>query len=754
MAELTAGALNTRITFLVPSVVVNDFNESVETMTTFSEVWAKRADVSAAEALRAQEVGSELTARFTVRWSAKSALVDTRYRVSHNGSEFNISGVRAKGRRAWLEIDAVARAESSEIFVSLVTLGAAAQDVSPVQVSAGVVAITGAAAQDVSPVQVSAGVVAITGAAAQDVSPVQVSAGVVAITGAAAHDVSPVQVSAGVVAITGAAAHDVSPVQVSAGVVAITGAAAHDVSPVQVSAGVVAITGAAAQDVSPAQVAVGVVVDAGTITGAAAQDVSPVQVSAGVVAITGAAAQDVSPVQVSAGVVAITGAAAQDVSPVQVSAGVVAIIGAAAQAVEPVQSAAGSLSSVFSPLDLGTALVEWWDARTSGDMTLGGGNAISAWAGRKAAYSLTQATGSLQPVWNAGGYTVFDASNDYLQFTLSSGVAAGQLWIETTHGWYKSGIGNYSAGTHRVASADLIQLIFIDTAAITAPQLASLTSYMTGTQCALIYKTLDTTIYNRIDNTTDINYSITYYDAAASYSRVSSQGGETVDVVALGGLSAPITVAVLIDVSNDATLTRLYCYNNSSIGSIPSLAANTALLRIYCNNNLLTGSIPSLAANTALIDFECNNNLLTGSIPSLAANTALQYFFCNNNLLPGSIPSLAANTALLALRCYVNLLTGSIPSLAANTALQEIDCHSNQLTDYAGGGVASTLLFFTAASNLLTASAINAILADFVAAGGAGGTLNLGGTGNAAPTGQGILDKATLIGRGWGVTTN
>jgi hypothetical protein len=54
---------------------------------------------------------------------------------------------------------------------------------------------------------------------------------------------------------------------------------------------------------------------------------------------------------------------------------------------------------------------------------------------------------------------------------------------------------------------------------------------------------------------------------------------------------------------------------------------------------------------------------------------------------------------------------------------------------------------------------VNAILAAFVAAGRVKTatntcTLNLGGTGNAAPTGQGITDKQTLQARGWTVTTN
>jgi len=40
-----------------------------------------------------------------------------------------------------------------------------------------------------------------------------------------------------------------------------------------------------------------------------------------------------------------------------------------------------------------------------------------------------------------------------------------------------------------------------------------------------------------------------------------------------------------------------------------------------------------------------------------------------------------------------------------------------------------------------------------VAAGASGGTLLLGGS-NAAPTGQGITDKATLSSRGWTVVTS
>ena len=58
--------------------------------------------------------------------------------------------------------------------------------------------------------------------------------------------------------------------------------------------------------------------------------------------------------------------------------------------------------------------------------------------------------------------------------------------------------------------------------------------------------------------------------------------------------------------------------------------------------------------------------------------------------------------------------------------------------------------------NALTAASVNAILARCVASPGltGGGTVDLSGGTNAAPTGQGIVDAATLTGRGVSVTTN
>ena len=56
-------------------------------------------------------------------------------------------------------------------------------------------------------------------------------------------------------------------------------------------------------------------------------------------------------------------------------------------------------------------------------------------------------------------------------------------------------------------------------------------------------------------------------------------------------------------------------------------------------------------------------------------------------------------------------------------------------------------------TSTVSAAVVNAILADCVAAGNSGGTLQISGANMAAPTGQGITDKATLVSRSWTVTT-
>jgi hypothetical protein len=149
--------------------------------------------------------------------------------------------------------------------------------------------------------------------------------------------------------------------------------------------------------------------------------------------------------------------------------------------------------------------------------------------------------------------------------------------------------------------------------------------------------------------------------------------------------------------------------------------------------NALTGNFPDIRNCTSLSVVDVAVNSLSGPIPDLSGLTALTSLNARTNLLSGNIPSFASNTLLGAFFGYANSFTGVVPGFAVPAA-----CHDFEVNDCP-----------------LTQAAVDAILAAFVAAGAAGAyILNIGGIGPATPSAAGLTNKATLVTRGWAVTTN
>ncbi len=75
-------------------------------------VWGSRRDVTDVERARAAEVQASVTTRFVVRWSAFAADLTPKDRLTCDGREYDITGIREVGaRRTFLEITASARAD-------------------------------------------------------------------------------------------------------------------------------------------------------------------------------------------------------------------------------------------------------------------------------------------------------------------------------------------------------------------------------------------------------------------------------------------------------------------------------------------------------------------------------------------------------------------------------------------------------------------------------------------------------------------
>lgn len=74
-------------------------------------VWAKRTDISDGERWRAGEVQAHVTARFVVRSSAFTRGITPKDRLTCDGRDYDIVGIKEIGRLDRLEITAAARAD-------------------------------------------------------------------------------------------------------------------------------------------------------------------------------------------------------------------------------------------------------------------------------------------------------------------------------------------------------------------------------------------------------------------------------------------------------------------------------------------------------------------------------------------------------------------------------------------------------------------------------------------------------------------
>jgi len=340
----------------------------------------------------------------------------------------------------------------------------------------------------------------------------------------------------------------------------------------------------------------------------------------------------------------------------------------------------------------------------------------------------TQITGTNRPVIPAAGYRLRSDFTDDVLDAPALGVDC-DMYINTPYGWYKSQIHNTG---WRLPLGDSTQIICAN--GLNAAQEAAIGRFFgTPRQFAVM-----------VGNNTTVSNLVVY------------TGGGTTTMTFVGDNGVSVTKGLSADTNSSFDLTIDGLTAPVAVIWPESLVGNTQFSRFYCYTNSLTGAVPNLYGNTALYVFAYNNNQLTGSIPDLSNNSSLSLLYLANNQLTGSIPDLSNNLALTRLDCYVNKLTGSIPDLSNNLALNMFQFYGNKLTDYAGGTVSITLgSVYGHDTNTLTQSAIDALLAALVAANRISGTrvINLSGN-NASPSLAGYADKATLVARGWTVTTN
>lgn len=110
VSDLRWSDLDREVQFLRQGVGDDGFSsEAGEFAAHGDAVRAKRLDVSDGERWRAGEVASSIMARFRLRWSPFIAAITPKDRLSCEGLEFDIVGLKEIERRRWVEVTGSAR---------------------------------------------------------------------------------------------------------------------------------------------------------------------------------------------------------------------------------------------------------------------------------------------------------------------------------------------------------------------------------------------------------------------------------------------------------------------------------------------------------------------------------------------------------------------------------------------------------------------------------------------------------------------
>lgn len=195
-----------------------------------------------------------------------------------------------------------------------------------------------------------------------------------------------------------------------------------------------------------------------------------------------------------------------------------------------------------------------------------------------------------------------------------------------------------------------------------------------------------------------------------------------------------------------ASKTFVHTYSDSIEKTIRILSKDTGKLKsLVCNSNQIT--MLDVTKNIALTTLRCQLNLIsTLDVTKNVLLTNLQVY--SNKITELDVSKC---TLLTVLWCYLNQLTTL--DITYNTALTNLRCISNKLTVL---NIQNNplLIDLQCQTNQLTVAVINTLLANLVAFNKTTGIFSAAQNPAAAPTGQGLTDKQTLIDRGWTVTTN
>ena len=192
--------------------------------------------------------------------------------------------------------------------------------------------------------------------------------------------------------------------------------------------------------------------------------------------------------------------------------------------------------------------------------------------------------------------------------------------------------------------------------------------------------------------------------------------------------------------------------NSGIYGQYPNLNAFPNLNSFGARYGDCTGIINDIFLGS-LRTLYGDSNRFTGNLP-IISGTDCRIYYLPNNMFSGNILDLGSEP-VTHFRVDYNALSGTLFVSGSNVRL--FYCGGNFFTDYISSAIPLSMGDFRAENNLLPQSAIDQIISDFhtnLNNRPKAGTLNLGGTGNAAPSPAAAALAQDIRDHGWTVTHN
>jgi len=202
-----------------------------------------------------------------------------------------------------------------------------------------------------------------------------------------------------------------------------------------------------------------------------------------------------------------------------------------------------------------------------------------------------------------------------------------------------------------------------------------------------------------------------------------------------------------------ASLIDLYLGSNNIVTFNPTIPLPSTLKTLALNSCGIVTFNPSAGVLPAgLTSLNLANNAIVTFNPSVALPSSLNFLDLSSNQIVTFNPTIALPASLRILYMLSNPLVGFAPTATPFPNLSTLSLDTCHAGTFNSALLQSNLITLQLENNNLVATSVNAILAKCVTLPIAtGGLVNV--RLNAAPTGQGITDKNTLIARGVTVQT-